>query len=89
MLAFKKLYVTMQKRGNEMDGLSLDVLKQIKHDEIRNRILIIVISACLLIVTNALWFIRWNAPPKEKDEITIEFEEEDNDTPQSDNEKSE
>lgn len=72
-----------------MDGLSLDVLRQLKHDEVRKRILIIVVSVCLLVVTNALWFIRWNAPPKEKDEISFEIEEENNDPPQSDNEKSE
>lgn len=72
-----------------MDGLSLDVLRQLKHDEIRKRILIIVVSVCLLVVTNALWFIRWNAPPKEKDEISFEIEEENDDPPQSDNEKSE
>lgn len=72
-----------------MDGLSLDVLRQLKHDEVRKRILIIVVSVCLLVVTNALWFIRWNAPPKEKDEISFEIEEENDDPPQSDNEKSE
>ena len=72
-----------------MDGLSLDVLRQLKHDEVRKRILIIVLSVCLLVVTNALWFIRWNAPPKEKDEISFEIEEENDDPPQSDNEKSE
>lgn len=73
-----------------MDSLSLDVLRQMKHNEIKARVLIIIISIALLFVTNALWFIKWNAPPKEKEEVTFELEEdEDNDPLQSINTKSE
>lgn len=75
--------------GNCDGSLSSDVLRQLKRDELKNRILIMIISGALLIATNFFWFIIWNAPPKERDEITIEFEEDDNDTPQSENEKSE
>ena len=75
--------------GNCDGSLSSDVLRQLKRDELKNRILIMIISGALLIATNFFWFIIWNAPPKEKDEITIEFEKDDNDTPQSENEKSE
>ena len=79
----------MQERGIEMDNLALDVLREIKHREIKNRILIIIISGALLLVTNFIWFIQWNAPPKENEEITFEIEEdEDNDPLQSNNEKS-
>jgi len=80
----------MQERGIEMNGLALDVLRDMKHREIKNRILIIIISIALLFITNAIWFIKWNAPPREKEEITFEVEEdEDNDPLQSNNEKSE
>lgn len=72
-----------------MDGLATDVLRELKHKEIKNRILIIAISGILLFVTNALWFIVWNQPPKEKEEITFEIEENNNDDIQSENEKSE
>lgn len=72
-----------------MDGLATDVLREIKRKEIKNRIIIIAISGFLLFVTNALWFIVWNQPPKEKEEITFEIEENDNDNPKSPNEKSE
>ena len=79
----------MQERGIEMDNLALDVLREIKHREIKNRILIIIISGALLLVTNFIWFIQWNAPPKENEEITFEIEEdEDNDPLQSNNTKS-
>ena len=72
-----------------MDNLALDVLREIKHREIKNRILIIIISGALLLVTNFIWFIQWNAPPKENEEITFEIEEdEDNDPLQSNNTKS-
>ena len=70
--------------------LATDVIRQLKRDELKIRILIIVISGALLLVTNFLWFIQWNSPPKEKEEITFELEDEDeNDNPQSENEKSE
>lgn len=72
-----------------MDGLATDVLRELKHKEIKNRILIIAISGILLFVTNALWFIVWNQPPKDREEITFEIEENDNDDIQSENEKSE
>lgn len=76
-------------RTNE-NSLSLDVLRQIKREDLKIRILIIIISGALLIVTNFLWFIQWNSPPKEKEEITFELEdEEDNDPLQSINTKSE
>ena len=75
--------------GNCDNSLSSDVLRQLKRDELKNRILIMIISGALLIATNFFWFIIWNAPPKEREEITIELEEDDNDTPQSENEKSE
>ena len=72
-----------------MNGLALEVLRDMKHREIKNRILIIIISIALLFITNAIWFIKWNAPPREKEEITFEIEEdEDNDPLQSNNEKS-
>lgn len=70
-------------------SLSSDVLRQIKRDELKNRIFIIVISGALLLATNFFWFIVWNAPPKDREEITFEFEEDGNDTPQSEDEKSE
>ena len=70
--------------------LASDVLRQVKRDELKIRILIIIISGALLLVTNFLWFIQWNSPPKEKEEITFEIEEdEDNDPLQSNHEKSE
>ena len=69
--------------------LATDVLRQIKREDLKIRILIIVISGALLLVTNFFWFIQWNNPPKEKDEITFEIEEEGNDNPQSEDEKSE
>ena len=72
-----------------MEGLATDVLREIKRREIKNRIIIITICGVLLFVTNALWFAVWNQPPKEKDEITFELEENDNDDIQSENEKSE
>lgn len=73
-----------------MNGLALEVLRDMKHREIKNRILIIIISIALLFITNAIWFIKWNAPPRENEEITFEIEEdEDNDPLQSNNEKSE
>ena len=76
-------------RTNE-NSLSSDVLRQLKRDELKTRILIIIISGALLFVTNYLWFIQWNSPPKEKEETEIVLEEEDDDdTPQSINEKSE
>ena len=72
-----------------MNGLALEVLRDMKHREIKNRILIIIISIALLFITNAIWFIKWNAPPKEKEEITFEIEEdEDNDPLQSNYTKS-
>lgn len=72
------------------NALASDVLRQLKRDEFKIRILIIIISGALLIVTNFLWFIQWNSPPKEKEEITFELEdEEDNDPLQSINTKSE
>ena len=72
-----------------MDSLATDVLRELKHKEIKNRIIIITICGVLLFVTNALWFAVWNQPPKEKEEITFEIEENDNDDIQSENEKSE
>lgn len=72
-----------------MDSLATDVLRELKRKELKNRIFIILISGALLFATNCLWFVIWNAPPKEKEEITFEVEEDENDTPQSDNEKSE
>ena len=73
-----------------MDTLATDVLREIKRKELKNRIFIILISGALLFVTNFFWFIIWNAPPKDRDEITFEItEEDDNDDPQSENEKSE
>ena len=73
-----------------MDCLATDVLKQVKKDELRNRILIILICGALLFVTNMIWFIKWNAPPKQEEEITFELEEEeDNDPLQSIDKKSE
>ena len=72
-----------------MDSLATDVLRELKRRELRTRILIIIISGALLFVTNYLWFIQWNSPPKEKEETEIVLEEDDDDTPQSDNEKSE
>ena len=72
-----------------MDCLATDVLKQVKKDELRNRILIILICGALLFVTNMIWFIKWNAPPKQEEEITFELEEEeDNDPLQSIDKKS-
>ena len=72
-----------------MNGLALEVLRDMKHREIKNRILIIIISIALLFITNAIWFIKWNAPPRENEEITFEIEEdEDNDPLQSNHEKS-
>ena len=69
--------------------LATDVIRQLKRDELKNRILIIIICGALLLVTNFIWFIQWNAPPKENEEITFEIEEdEDNDPLQSNNEKS-
>ena len=68
--------------------LASDVLRQIKREELKKRILIIIISGALLVVTNFLWFIQWNNPPKEREEITFEIEDEDNDNPQGQNEKS-
>lgn len=70
-----------------MDSLATDVLREIKRREFKNRIIIIAISGFLLFVTNVLWFIVWNQPPKEREEITFEVEE--NDNPQGQNEKSE
>lgn len=73
-----------------MDSLASDVLHEIKIRDLRIRILIILISGALLIATNFFWFIIWNAPPKEREQIMFELEEEDdNDTPQSPDEKSE
>lgn len=72
-----------------MDSLATDVLRELKRKELRTRILIIIISGALLFVTNYLWFIQWNSPPKEKEETEIVLEEDEDDTPQSDNEKSE
>lgn len=72
-----------------MDSLATDVLRELKRKELKNRIFIILISGALLFATNCLWFIVWNAPPKEKEEIVIELEEEDDDNPQSADEKSE
>lgn len=72
-----------------MEGLATDVLRELKRREIKNRIIIIAICGVLLFVTNALWFAVWNQPPKEKEEITFEIEENDNDNIQSENEKSE
>jgi len=74
-----------------MDSLASDVLREIKRKELRNRILIIIISAFLLILTNAIWFIRWNAPPKQSAEeeiLSMIDGDDDDDTPQSINEKS-
>lgn len=70
-----------------MDSLATDVLREIKRRELKNRIIIIAISGFLLFVTNVLWFIVWNQPPKEREEITFEVEE--NDNPQGQDEKSE
>lgn len=72
-----------------MDGLATDVLRELKHRELKNRIIIIAISGFLLFVTNVLWFIVWNQPPKEREEITFELEETDNDNTKGQNEKSE
>lgn len=76
-----------------MDSLATDVLKQIKRDEVKTRTLIIIISLALLIATNFFWFAIWNAPPKEREDEEILFElegnDDDNDNPQSENEKSE
>lgn len=72
-----------------MDGLATDVLRELKHRELKNRIIIIAISGFLLFVTNVLWFIVWNQPPKEREEITFELEETDNDNPKGQDEKSE
>lgn len=79
----------MKKRGTKMDSLATDVLRQIKRDELKKRIIIFIVSFALLLVTNVFWFIQWNAPPRENDEVSIEFTEEDDDNPQSENEKSE
>ena len=74
-----------------MDNLATDVLRELKRREIKNRILIIIISGLLLFVTNFLWFIQWNAPPKDNNETEIiqTTEDDGDDDPQSENEKSE
>ena len=72
-----------------MDNLATDVLRELKRKELKNRILIILISGLLLFVTNFLWFIQWNSPPKDDSEITLIMEDDENDDPQSENEKSE
>ena len=74
-----------------MDTLATDVIRELKHRELKNRILIIIISITLLFVTNFLWFIQWNNPPKEKDETEIMrlLEGNDDEDAQSENEKSE
>lgn len=78
-----------------MDTLATDVLRELKRKELKNRILIIIISIFFLLVTNAIWFIRWNAPPKQKEEEKImqiindgNDGDDGNDTSQSNNEKS-
>lgn len=72
-----------------MDNLAMDVLRELKRKELKNRILIILISGLLLFVTNFLWFIQWNSPPKDDTEIILITEDDENDDSQSENEKSE
>jgi len=72
-----------------MDNLATDVLRELKRKELKNRIILILISGLLLFVTNFLWFIQWNSPPKDDTEIIIITEDDENDDPQSENEKSE
>ena len=84
-------YDTIQKSEvcKNMDGLATDVLREMKR-KLKHRMIIIVISIVFLFVTNMLWFIVWNQPPKEKDDFNIvEIEDEEDETPQSENEKSE
>lgn len=68
-----------------MDNLAMDVLRELKRKELKNRILIILISGLLLFVTNFLWFIQWNSPPKDDTEIILITEEDEDDNPQSEN----
>jgi hypothetical protein len=72
-----------------MDNLATDVLRELKRKELKNRIILILISGLLLFVTNFLWFIQWNSPPKDDTEIILITEDDENDNPQSENEKSE
>lgn len=68
-----------------MDNLAMDVLRELKRKELKNRILIILISGLLLFVTNFLWFIQWNSPPKDDTEIILITEDDENDDSQSEN----
>lgn len=68
-----------------MDNLAMDVLRELKRKELKNRIIIILISGLLLFVTNFLWFIQWNSPPKDDTEIILITEEDEDDDPQSEN----
>lgn len=74
-----------------MDSLATDVLREIKMKEIRNRIFIILISIIFWFFTNIVWFLVWNYIPNQDEGIEIEemTEDDDDDTPQGLNEKSE
>ena len=74
-----------------MDSLATDVLREIKMKEIRNRIFIILISIIFWFFTNLVWFLVWNHIPNQDEGIEIEemTEDDDDDTPQGLNEKSE
>ena len=74
-----------------MDSLATDVLREIKIKEIRNRIFIILISIIFWFFTNLVWFLVWNYIPNQDESYEIEemTEEDDDDAPQSSDEKSE
>ena len=74
-----------------MDSLATDVLREIKIKEIRNRIFIILISIIFWFFTNIVWFLVWNYIPNQDEGYEIEemTEEDDDDAPQSSDEKSE
>lgn len=74
-----------------MDSLATDVLREIKIKEIRNRIFIILISIIFWFFTNLVWFLVWNYIPNQDEGYEIEemTEEDDDDAPQSSDEKSE
>ena len=74
-----------------MDSLATDVLREIKIKEIRNRIFIILISIIFWFFTNLVWFLVWNYIPNQDEGYEIEemTEDDDDDIPQSENEKSE
>lgn len=74
-----------------MDSLATDVLREIKIKEIRNRIFIILISIIFWFFTNLVWFLVWNYIPNQDEGYEIEemTEDDDDDAPQSSDEKSE